>query len=69
MRIPVPVAPINKFSNLKTILTGKAKDVLNSLDLTSGNYDEAVTILKSRFRDPQVVIQSTIDILFALHPV
>ena len=58
----MPVAPINKFSNLKTILTGKAKDVLNSLDLSSGNYDKAVTILKSHFGDPQVVIQSTIDI-------
>ena len=45
------------------------KDALNSLELTSGNYDEAVAILKSRFGDPQVVIQSNIDILLALHPV
>ena len=58
----VLLAPINKFSYLKTLLTGKAKDALNSLELTSGNYDEAVAILKSRFGDPQVVIQSNIDI-------
>ena len=42
---------------------------LNSLELTSGNYDKTVAILKSRFGDPQVVIQSNIDILLALHPV
>ena len=60
---------MNKFSYLKTLLTGKAKDALNSLERTSGNYDEAVAILKSRFGDPQVVIQSNIDILLVLHPV
>ena len=31
--------PINKFSYLKTLFTGKAKDALNSLELTSGNYE------------------------------
>ena len=63
------LAPINKFSYLKTLLTGKAKDALNSLERTSENYDEAVAILKSRFGDPQVVIQSNINILLVLHPV
>ena len=63
------LVPINKFSYLKTLLTGKAKDVLNSLEVTSGNYEEAAVILKSHFGDPQVVIQSNIDILLALHPV
>ena len=51
------LAPINKFSYLKTLLTEKVKNALNSLKLTSGNYDEAVAILKSRFGEPQVVIQ------------
>ena len=63
------LAPISKLSYLKTLLTGKAKDALNSLGLTSGNHVEAVAILKSRFGDPQVVIQSNIDILLALHPI
>ena len=63
------LAPVTKFSYVKTLLTGKAKDALNSLELTSGNYDEAVATLKSRFGDPQVVIQSNVDILLALHPV
>ena len=62
-------ASINKFSYLKTLLTGKTKDTLNSLELSSGNYDKALAILKSRFGDPQVVILSNIDILLALHPV
>ena len=63
------LTPINKFSYLKTLLIGKAKYALNSLELTSGNHDEAVLILISRFGDPQVVIQSNIDVLLALHPV
>ena len=54
--------PINKFSYLKTLFTGKAKDALNSLELTSGNYDKAVVILKSCSGDPKVVTQSNIDI-------
>ena len=63
------LATINKFSYLKTLLTGKVKDALNSFELTSENYDEAVVILKSRFEEPQVVIQTNVDILLALHPV
>ena len=63
------LATINKFSYLKTLLTGKVKDALNSFELTSENYDEAVVILKSRFEVPQVDIQPNVDILLALHPV
>ena len=63
------LAPITKFSYLKTLLTGKAKDALHSLEFTSGDYDEALAILKSRFGDPQVVIQLNVDILLALYPV
>ena len=63
------LTPINKFSYLKTLLIGKAKYALNSLELTSGNHDEAVLILKSRSGDSQVAIQSNIDVLLALHPV
>ena len=68
IRIPVSLQLIN-FLILKPLLTGKAKDALNSLELTSGNYDKAVAILKSRFEDPQVVIQSNIDILLALRQI
>ena len=68
IRIPVLLQLIN-FLILKPLLTGKAKDALNSLELTSGNYDKAVAILKSRFEDPQVVIQSNIDILLALRQI
>ena len=63
------LGPINKFFYLNTLLTGKTKDAFNSLEVTAGNYDGAVAILKSRFGDPQVVIQSNIYILLALHPV
>ena len=48
--IPVSLQLIN-FLILKNLFTGKVKDALNSLELTSGNCDEAVVILKSRFGD------------------
>ena len=58
-------APINKFLILKLFSPEKQKMH------NEGNCNEAVAILKSRtrFGDPQVVIQSNIDILLALHPV
>ena len=36
------------------------------LSLTSENYDEAVVIPKSRFGDPQIVIQTIMDVLLSL---
>ena len=47
----------------------EAVELLRRSSETSGNYDEAVAILKSRFGDPQVVIQSNAGILLPLHPV
>ena len=57
---------ISKFSYLKGLLKDKANDAILGLSLTSENYDEAVAILKSRFGDPQIVIQTTMDVLLSL---
>ena len=57
---------ICKFSYLKGLLKDKASDAILGLSLTSENYDEAVTILKSRFGNPQIVIQTNIDVLLSL---
>ena len=58
---------ISKFSYLKGLLKDKASDAILGLSLTSENYDEAVAILKSRFGDPQIVIQTNMDGLLHYH--
>ena len=57
---------ISKFSYLKGLLKDKASDEILGFSLTSENYDEVVTILKSRFGDPQIVIQTNMDVLLSL---
>ena len=57
---------ISKFSYLKGSLKDKASDTILDLSLASENYDEAVAILKSWFGDPQIVIQTNIDVLLSL---
>ena len=57
---------ISKFSYLKGLLKDKASDAILGLSLTSENYGEAVAILKSRFGDPQIVIQTNMDVLLSL---
>ena len=54
---------ISEFSYLKDLLKVKASDLIIDLSLTSENYHEAVAILKFQFGDPQIVIQTNIDVL------
>ena len=53
------------FSYLKGLLKGKASDAILGLSLTSENYYKVVAILKSRFGDPQIVIQTNVDVLLS----
>ena len=48
------------------MLKGKASDAILGLSLTSENYYKVVAILKSRFGDPQIVIQTNTDVLLSL---
>ena len=57
---------ISKFSYLKGLLKEKASDAILGISLTSENYDEAVAILKSRYGDPQIVIQTNMNVLLSL---
>ena len=57
---------ISKLSYLKGLLKGKASGAILGLSLTSENYDEAVAFLKSRFGDPQIVIQTNMDVLLSV---
>ena len=57
---------ISKFSYLKGLLRDKSSNAILGLSLTSENYDEAVKLLKSRFGEPQIVIQTNMDVLLSL---
>ena len=57
---------IFKFSYPKGLLKDKASDAILGLSLPSEDYGEAVAILKYRFSDPQIVIQTNMDVLLSL---
>lgn len=50
------LAPVEKFTYLKSKLKGEAMDAISGLSLNNKNYDEAITILKERFGDNQTLI-------------
>ena len=50
--------PVDKLNYLKCNLEGKARQVLEGLQLINDNYDVAVKILKERFGDKQRVIKA-----------
>ena len=57
---------ISKFSYLKDLLRDKSSNAILGLSLTFENYDEAVKLLKSRFGEPQIVIQTNMNVLLSL---
>lgn len=52
----VDLSPVQKFSYLKTLLVGVAKEAVDGLSLSAVSYDEAVDILKKRFGNKQKII-------------
>ena len=48
---------INKFSYLCSLLHGKAAKVVEGIQITSANYPEAISQLKERFEQPDLMIQ------------
>ena len=60
---------IDKFNYLNSLLERSAAEAISGLTLTSTNYDEAVTILKKRFGNKQLIINKHMDILLNLDAV
>ena len=50
------LAPIDKLNYLNSLLVNSASEAISGLSLTAANYDEAVTILKRRFGNKQLII-------------
>ena len=52
------LAAVEKLSYLKGYLTGPAEKCIEGLPLTNENYEEALTLLRGRFGNPQLIIAS-----------
>ena len=63
------LSDIERFSYLRTLLEGPAYSTVAGLALTSANYEKAVDLLKQRFGQKQVIINSHMDHLLNLTPV
>lgn len=58
-----------KFTYLKTYLTGTATKAVAGLTLTDNNYDAAVDLLQSRFRRKDLFVNAHMSKLLNLTPV
>lgn len=54
---------IDKFSYLHSLLDSIASDAIAGLTLTSANYEEAISTLKRRFGNEQLIVSKHIDAL------
>ena len=55
------ISDVDRFNYLKKYLSGKALSTVTGLALSSENYKEAVTLLRERFGNPQVLISAHLD--------
>ena len=63
------IPAVEKFTYLRSFLSGEAASAVKGLALTEANYTEAWDILKTRFGSKQVIVNSHMDALIKLHPV
>ena len=49
---------VTKFNYLRSLLKSQASSVISGLSLTVDNYDEAISLLKSRYGNKQVLISA-----------
>ena len=57
---------IDRFNYLKRYLEGQALETISGLVLSSANYKEAISILKQRYGNPQVLISAHMDSLIKM---
>ena len=63
------LSKIDKFTYLKGALKGKAKNAIEGLSTTAENYDEAISLLKTRFGDKKFLISTFFKAILDLNPV
>ncbi|XP_018357524.1 PREDICTED: uncharacterized protein LOC108757561 [Trachymyrmex cornetzi] len=62
-------APASKFHYLRSSLKGQAADIIQSLEVSAENYNEAWQMLKRRYDKKRIIIQRHIRALFELQSV
>ena len=60
------LSDVDKFNYLKGCLRGSAASAIDGISLTNDNFKVAVSILKDRFANPQLLISSYMDSLLKL---
>ncbi|XP_029172199.1 uncharacterized protein LOC114941382 [Nylanderia fulva] len=60
------LSDIQKFQYLRASLTGTALDIVKTLEISNNNYDLAWNILKERYNNKRVIVQTHIKAIFEL---
>ena len=60
------ISRIQKFTCLKSCVTGVAESAITGLPLTEDNYETAIDILRDRFGKPELLISNHMDALLKL---
>ena len=63
------LATIDKFNYLNSLLEKTAAEAIAGLALTNANYEEAITILKTRFGNKQMIVNKHMDDFIIMAPV
>ena len=63
------LATIDKFNYLNSLLEKTASEAIAGLAITNANYEEAITILKTRFGNKQMIVNKHTDDLINMAPV
>ena len=60
------LSSVDKFNYLVSLLESSAAETIAGLSITSANYEEAVSALKKRFGNPQLIINSHMEALLGV---
>ena len=63
------ISAVEKLTYLRSIVGGSAAKVMSGLQLTSANYSAALKVLRERYAQKQIIINSHMESLIKLKPV
>ncbi len=58
--------PVDKFNCLVSLLESSAAEAIAGLVITAANYNEAISILKRRFGNPQLIVSRHMETLLGI---
>ena len=63
------ISAVEKFTYLRSLVEGSAARAISGLQLTSANYNAALKVLRERFAQKQIIINSHMESLIKLKPI